>query len=50
MVKVTTLFLGAFFCCVMAPSYYKAEKPEWEVASGMCHLTLITHLIMKARI
>ncbi|CAM1504665.1 Fc.00g022560.m01.CDS01 [Cosmosporella sp. VM-42] len=33
MVKVTTLFLGAFFCCIMAPSYYKSEKPKWEIAS-----------------
>ncbi|KAL9570077.1 hypothetical protein ACKAV7_005798 [Fusarium commune] len=28
MLKITTLFLGAFFCFVVAPSYIKAEKPE----------------------
>ncbi|KAM5355189.1 hypothetical protein ACJ41O_001835 [Fusarium nematophilum] len=33
MVKITTLFLGAFFCFIVAPSYIKAEKPEWETAS-----------------
>ncbi|KPM45966.1 hypothetical protein AK830_g670 [Neonectria ditissima] len=32
MVKVTTLFLGAFFCFVVAPGYVKAEKPVWETA------------------
>ncbi|RTE78862.1 hypothetical protein BHE90_006636 [Fusarium euwallaceae] len=33
MVKITTLFIGAFFCFVVAPSYIKADKPEWETAS-----------------
>ncbi|UPK97912.1 hypothetical protein LCI18_008847 [Fusarium solani-melongenae] len=33
MVKITTLFLGAFFCFIVAPSYIKADKPEWETAS-----------------
>lgn len=34
MVKITTLFMGAFFCFVVAPGYIKAEKPAWETASG----------------
>ncbi|KAH7179349.1 uncharacterized protein B0J16DRAFT_346690 [Fusarium flagelliforme] len=33
MLKITTLFLGAFFCGIVAPSYVKAEKPEWVTAS-----------------
>ncbi|KAM0299929.1 hypothetical protein ACHAPM_007161 [Fusarium culmorum] len=33
MLKITTLFLGAFFCFIVAPSYVKAEKPEWVTAS-----------------
>ncbi|KAH8734540.1 hypothetical protein BGZ61DRAFT_125690 [Ilyonectria robusta] len=32
MVKVTTLFIGCFFCFVVAPGYIKAEKPVWETA------------------
>ncbi|KAF4980708.1 hypothetical protein FZEAL_3376 [Fusarium zealandicum] len=32
MVKITTLFLGAFFCCIVVPSYIKAEMPWWEIA------------------
>ncbi|KAI5467603.1 hypothetical protein BGZ63DRAFT_31620 [Mariannaea sp. PMI_226] len=32
MVKITTLFMGAFFCFVVAPGYIKAEKPVWETA------------------
>jgi hypothetical protein len=34
MLKITTLFLGAFFCGIVAPSYVKAEKPEWVTASS----------------
>jgi hypothetical protein len=34
MVKVTTLFLGAFFTFVVVPGYIKAEKPEWETVGG----------------
>jgi hypothetical protein len=45
MVKITTLFLGAFFCFIVAPSYIKADKPEWETASGM---SLTPHLISPA--
>lgn len=38
MVKVTTLFIGCFFCFVVAPGYIKAEKPVWETAGSMfCH-------------
>lgn len=37
MVKVTTLFLGAFFTFVVVPGYIKAEKPEWEtVGVALC--------------
>ncbi|KAK7425739.1 hypothetical protein QQZ08_007838 [Neonectria magnoliae] len=37
MVKVTTLFLGAFFCFIVAPGYVKAEKPVWEtVGIALC--------------
>ncbi|KAF4463352.1 hypothetical protein FALBO_9839 [Fusarium albosuccineum] len=32
MVKITTLFLGAFFCFIVTPSYFQAGKPEWETA------------------
>ncbi|KAM0249900.1 hypothetical protein ACHAQJ_008839 [Trichoderma viride] len=39
MVKVTTLFLGAFFTFVVVPGYIKAEKPEWEtVGVAFCGL------------
>ncbi|KAL7949682.1 hypothetical protein V8C42DRAFT_311635 [Trichoderma barbatum] len=39
MVKVTTLFLGAFFTFVVVPGYVKAEKPEWEtVGVALCGL------------
>ncbi|UKZ65488.1 uncharacterized protein TrAtP1_006687 [Trichoderma atroviride] len=39
MVKVTTLFLGAFFTFVVVPGYIKAEKPEWEtVGVALCGL------------
>lgn len=34
MLKITTLFLGAFFCFIVTPSYIKANKPEWVTASG----------------
>lgn len=34
MVKVTTLFLGAFFTFIVVPGYVKAEKPEWETVGG----------------
>jgi hypothetical protein len=34
MVKVTTLFLGAFFTFIVVPGYVKAEKPEWETLGG----------------
>lgn len=34
MVKVTTLFLGAFFTFIVVPGYIKAEKPEWEILGG----------------
>ncbi|KAM0563002.1 hypothetical protein ACHAPJ_001845 [Fusarium lateritium] len=33
MLKITTLFMGAFFCFIVAPSYIKAGKPEWSTAS-----------------
>ncbi|KAF5020925.1 hypothetical protein F66182_7077 [Fusarium sp. NRRL 66182] len=33
MLKITTLFMGAFFCFIVAPSYIKAGKPELETAS-----------------
>ncbi|KAK4066444.1 hypothetical protein Trihar35433_6871 [Trichoderma harzianum] len=39
MVKVTTLFLGAFFTFIVVPGYVKAEKPEWEtVGVALCGL------------
>lgn len=31
MVKVTTLFLGAFFTFIVVPGYVKAEKSKWEI-------------------
>lgn len=34
MVKVTTLFLGAFFTFIVVPGYIKAEKSEWEIIGG----------------
>ncbi|KAL6789390.1 hypothetical protein J3E68DRAFT_414571 [Trichoderma sp. SZMC 28012] len=39
MVKVTTLFLGAFFTFIVVPGYVKAEKPEWEIVGvALCGL------------
>ncbi|PTB68763.1 hypothetical protein BBK36DRAFT_1191828 [Trichoderma citrinoviride] len=39
MVKVTTLFLGAFFTFIVVPGYVKAEKPEWEIMGvALCGL------------
>ncbi|UKZ75303.1 hypothetical protein TrVFT333_002981 [Trichoderma virens FT-333] len=39
MVKVTTLFLGAFFTFIVVPGYVKAEKPEWETLGvALCGL------------
>ncbi|KFA76482.1 hypothetical protein S40288_06488 [Stachybotrys chartarum IBT 40288] len=32
MVKVTTLFVGVFFCFILVPAYIKNEKPAWETA------------------
>ncbi|KAH7313528.1 hypothetical protein B0I35DRAFT_480206 [Stachybotrys elegans] len=32
MVKVTTLFLGAFFIFMVVPAYAKDERPAWEIA------------------
>ncbi|OAQ98116.1 hypothetical protein LLEC1_08203, partial [Akanthomyces lecanii] len=32
MLKVTTLFIGAFFCCIAVPSYIQADKPIEETA------------------
>lgn len=34
MLKVTTLFVGAFFCFIAVPSYIKAEKSVEETAKG----------------
>ncbi|OTA02187.1 hypothetical protein A9Z42_0025260 [Trichoderma parareesei] len=39
MVKVTTLFLGAFFTFIVVPGYIKAEKSEWEILGvALCGL------------
>ncbi|KAL7802142.1 hypothetical protein V8C44DRAFT_345847 [Trichoderma aethiopicum] len=39
MVKVTTLFLGAFFTFIVVPGYVKAEKSEWEILGvALCGL------------
>lgn len=43
MLKITTLFLGAFFCGIVAPSYVKAEKPEWVTASS----TSTSHSVIR---
>ncbi|KOS21493.1 hypothetical protein ESCO_005100 [Escovopsis weberi] len=32
MLKVTSLFVGAFFCLIVGPSYIKADKPPSEIA------------------
>lgn len=41
MLKVTTLFIGAFFCCVAIPSYIQADKPIEETVKSTAHsLTL----------
>ncbi|KAJ9423120.1 thioredoxin-like protein [Fusarium oxysporum] len=48
MLKITTLFLGAFFCCVVAPSYIKAEKPELLTAGvvlcGIIPVIFVTYI------
>ncbi|KAF7536928.1 hypothetical protein G7Z17_g12959 [Cylindrodendrum hubeiense] len=42
MVKVTTLFIGAFFCFLVAPGYIKAEKPVVETAGiALCGIVPI---------
>jgi hypothetical protein len=38
MIKVTTLFLGAFFTFILVPSYIKAEKPPLETAGSTSQL------------
>ncbi|KAK5992482.1 hypothetical protein PT974_05889 [Cladobotryum mycophilum] len=35
MLKVTTLFMGAFFSFIVVPGYIKSDKSEWETAGGM---------------
>ena len=37
MLKVTSLFLGAFFGFIVVPSYIKADKPTLEIAGGTCN-------------
>ncbi|KAF7559316.1 hypothetical protein G7046_g4837 [Stylonectria norvegica] len=42
MIKITTLFMGAFFCFLVVPGYYKAEKAEWEtVGVALCGIVPI---------
>lgn len=42
MLKVSSLFLGAFFILVAVPSYVKAERPTQEVAGSRSnHLALV---------
>ncbi|KAK2676476.1 hypothetical protein RAB80_008662 [Fusarium oxysporum f. sp. vasinfectum] len=53
MLKITTLFLGAFFCCVVAPSYIKAEKPELLTAGvvlcGIIPVIFVTYITSPFR-
>ncbi|KAH7156557.1 hypothetical protein EDB81DRAFT_757004 [Dactylonectria macrodidyma] len=48
MVKVTTLFMGAFFCLVIAPAYIKDEKPALETAGialcGIIPFIVVTYI------
>ncbi|QGI61003.1 hypothetical protein CEK26_004973 [Fusarium fujikuroi] len=48
MLKITTLFIGAFFCCIVAPSYIKAEKPELLTAGvvlcGIIPVIFVTYI------
>ncbi|CAH0014994.1 unnamed protein product [Clonostachys rhizophaga] len=32
LLKVTSLFIGAFFCGIVVPTYIKSEKPAWDTA------------------
>ncbi|CAG9988380.1 unnamed protein product [Clonostachys byssicola] len=32
LLKVTSLFIGAFFCGIVVPTYIKSEKPVWDTA------------------
>ncbi|ATY63369.1 Thioredoxin-like fold [Cordyceps militaris] len=47
MLKVTTLFIGVFFCCVAVPSYVQADKPIEETAKialcGIAPILFITY-------
>lgn len=42
MLKVTTLFIGAFFCCVAVPSYIQADKPIEETAKSTFFLLFLS--------
>jgi hypothetical protein len=34
MLKLTSLFIGAFFTCLVVPSYVKADKGPGDTAKG----------------
>lgn len=48
MIKITTLFVGAFFCLIVAPGYIKAEKSELEIAGvilcGIVPILFVTYI------
>lgn len=48
MVKVATLFLGAFFTFIVVPGYVKAEKPEWETVGGEFDLVSFLFLVISS--
>lgn len=43
MIKVTTLFVSAFFCFAVVPGYIKADKPFQETFAGKPTLIAMLH-------
>ncbi|PBP27587.1 hypothetical protein BUE80_DR001493 [Diplocarpon rosae] len=46
--KVTTIFICAFFCAVMAPTHFFADEPKWVAAtvmvSGLVPVTVVGYI------
>ncbi|CAL3970340.1 unnamed protein product [Diplocarpon coronariae] len=46
--KVTTIFICAFFCAVMAPTHFCADEPKWVAAavmvSGLVPVTVVGYI------
>src|SRR6187402_31644 len=48
--KVTTIFICAFFCVVMAPTHFYADEPKWVAAAGMLLVPCILGFITRQEI